>query len=769
MRSIALANALISTLLPTLFPLFAAPGGTASEWVSAGVGAELMERRQEGEAPAPAAQRCEYRRLAMGVEARLVLYAADQASADRAAERAFQRLAELEAAWSHWSSDSELTRLVLAAGRGPVAVSQDLLRALTLARGLAELSAGAFDPTGAPLYRLWSAAREAGQLPDPEELAEARARVGWRRLTINPGASTAELVEGTELDLGGIGKGLAADDVLELLRALDVPSALVEIGGDLALGDPPPGEPGWRIQAGSGRPGSPGELLYLAHCGVATSGDSEQALDIGGQRHSHLIDPQSGAAMTHGRTITVVAETGALADGLATACSVLDPDAAQQLLDRFPGALFLLEPAPGAEAPAWRSLFDGHSLAGWVTRGGRYDGAALWSVEDGVLVGRTDAAGEGGLIYTEELFSSFEIEFDVALDYPFDSGLFVRMLPPGEAPEAAAALPWSAPRPPRADLKGAQVTLDHRDGGEIAAIYADGFLMHNEAAAAHFRRGEWNRVRCRVTGFDFRIETWINGVSVGDYRLPAGSPGYAPYGRIGLQVHPADPALKDRCVRFRDIRLRELPHFDAADWSGWQDLFAGGLAGLEFSGGSEGYRLEDGILRVPSQGGGQVETRSLHQDFRMRAEFRLARMANSGLFLRALKGGANPAYSGHEVQLIDDLHWGPETGSPLLPYQTTGGLYGAFPPGPAKRFHPPGQWNLLEVLMQGQRLAVALNGQTLYDLDLSVLPADPPFPSRAPRGFLGWQRYGAPNVTLPFALEVRHWRVQDLPPAEPPR
>jgi hypothetical protein len=153
----------------------------------------------------------------------------------------------------------------------------------------------------------------------------------------------------------------------------------------------------------------------------------------------------------------------------------------------------------------------------------------------------------------------------------------------------------------------------------------------------------------------------------------------------------------------------------------------------------------------------------------MRAEFRLARLANSGLFLRALKGGANPAYSGHEVQLIDDLHWGPETGSPLLPYQTTGGLYGAFPPGPAKRFHPPGQWNLLEVLMQGQRLAVALNGQTLYDLDLSVLPADPPFPSRAPRGFLGWQRYGAPNVTLPFALEVRHWRVQDLPPAEPPR
>lgn len=761
MRSIALAVALLFPISPGLaaLPRPVVPGA------SAGAAAEVMERRQEGEATAPVAQRFEYRRAAMGVEARLVLYAGDRTRADQAAERAYQRLAELEQAWSHWRPDSELTRLVLAAGSGPVSVSPDLLRALTLARGMAEVSGGAFDPTGAPLYRLWSAARESGRLPSAEDLAEARGRVGWQRVEVDPATSTVRLQEGTELDLGGIGKGLAADDLLELLRALDVPSALVEIGGDLALGDPPPGEVGWRVSAGSGAPGAAGELLILARCGVATSGDRWQALERDGRRFSHLIDPQSGAALTHGETLTVVAETGAVADALATACSVLEPQEAQRLIDRFPGAVLYREAAPGAEPEPWIELFDGQSLTGWVTAGGRYDGAARWSVEDGALVGRTDEAGEGGLIYTEDFYSAFEIEFEVALDYPFDSGLFVRMLPPGAAPEAAAVGAWSAPRPPRADLKGAQVTLDHREGGEIAAIYADGFLMHNEAAAALFRRGEWNRVRCRVRGFDFRIETWINGSPAGDYQLPPGSPGYAPFGRIGLQVHPADAALKEQRARFRNIRLKELPHFDSEQWTAWSDPLAAGLAGLEFSGGSEGYRIEDGVLLMPAQGGGQVETRALHGDFCLRAEFRLARAANSGLFLRAAKDGSNPAYSGMEIQLIDDLHWEGESGGALLPYQTTGGLYGAFPPGPAKRFQPPGQWNLIEVLAQGQRLAVALNGRTLYDLDLSVIPADPSFAARAAAGFIGWQRYGASGVTTPFALEVRNWRILDLPPA----
>src|SRR5262245_66363172 len=165
----------------------------------------------------------------------------------------------------------------------------------------------------------------------------------------------------------------------------------------------------------------------------------------------------------------------------------------------------LAGPADDPVEPGFVPLFDGRTLTGWVERGGRYDGDADWRVEDGCIVGRQGPNGEGGLLYTERLYASCELRLEVKLDYPFDSGVFLRMVP---------------------DAKGAQVTLDWRDEGEIGAIYSDGFLAHNEAAKARFLRDEWNDLRVRCTGFDMRIEVWLDGEPIQDFELPAGSPGY---------------------------------------------------------------------------------------------------------------------------------------------------------------------------------------------------------------------------------------------------
>ena len=73
-------------------------------------------------------------------------------------------------------------------------------------------------------------------------------------------------------------------------------------------------------------------------------------------------------------------------------------------------------------------LFDGNTLAGWTTTGGRYDGKAVWTVEDSSLVGRTGEGQAGGLIYTERMYSSFELAMQVWIDHPFDSGVFTNML-----------------------------------------------------------------------------------------------------------------------------------------------------------------------------------------------------------------------------------------------------------------------------------------------------------------------------------------------------
>lgn len=415
--------------------------------------------------------------------------------------------------------------------------------------------------------------------------------------------------------------------------------------------------------------------------------------------------------------------------------------------------------SPAQEEPGFVPIFDGSSLEGWVTRGGRYDGDAAWSVEEGCIVGRQGPNGEGGLLYTERLYSGFEVRLEVKLDHPFDSGLFVRMAPEG---------------------KGAQVTLDWREGGEIGAIYSDGFLQHNEEGASRFRLDAWNDLRVRCTGFDMRLEVWLNGTKVTDFELPPDSPGYAPAGRIGLQVH--GERGDSGAARFRNLRVRQLPLFgqevftDKADGLlevtpfgqrlGWRPLFDGhSLEGWEVEGDADRFRAADGVLSFLARGGGgHLFTREDYTDFRLRLDFRTSRMANSGVFLRAARDGSNPAFSGCEVQILDDFDWETVTGTALKPWQFTGSLYGAVPTGERAALRPLGQWNTFEILYRAKRLAVALNGRTLYDVDTAALVPESgqPFAERAPTGFIGLQHHGSENVTDEVLVAFRNLFVQSL-------
>ena len=412
-----------------------------------------------------------------------------------------------------------------------------------------------------------------------------------------------------------------------------------------------------------------------------------------------------------------------------------------------------------AAEPAWRTLFDGKSLAGWVTKGGHYDGDAAWTIEDGALTGRVNAQGEGGLIYTAEPYSACDFACDVRMDFPFDSGIFLRMAPEG---------------------RGAQVTLDYRSDGEVAAIYSDAFLAHNETAKAKFKKDDWNHVEVRCTGFDMHLVVWLNGEMVTDYTVPQGSPGFTPRGLIGLQVHGGRDDPKTNKVQFKNIKVRERSIFDepgivpakdglltispVAAKQGWRSLTAKtGLADWETAGPTDGYKLENGVLSVPANDSGDIHTKEDFKDFKLRLDFKIARMANSGLYLRSARNSENPSFAGAEVQILDDFNWEKETSSTLLPYQFTGGLYGSVPAG-WKRYHPIGEWNTYEVLYQGNRLAVALNGLVLYDVDVTTVPVGEhkPFAERPKTGFIGFQRYGAPKVTDPYAAWFRNVFVLTL-------
>lgn len=253
----------------------------------------------------------------MGTLFRVTLYARDSAEARRAFDAAFAEARRLEASISDYHPDSELNRLCR---RSQDTVSRELFDVLLLARQVAANTAGAFDPTAGPLVRLWRVARKTGVLPDAAAIASARQQTGWEKIVLNRRGRRVKLTSAEmRLDLGGIGKGFAADRMLAELRRLGIRRALVAASGDLAIGDPPPGERGWRVGLGSG-----GSVELLRNCGVSTSGDSEQYAELGGVRYSHIIDPRSGWALRDSQPVTVVAKTASLADALATAGSV-DP------------------------------------------------------------------------------------------------------------------------------------------------------------------------------------------------------------------------------------------------------------------------------------------------------------------------------------------------------------------------------------------------------------------------------------------------------------
>jgi len=274
----------------------------------------------------------------MGADFRIVLYADNEKVANEAATSAFAEVERLNAILSDYDPKSDLSRLSETSGSGQhFPLSDDLFAVLDASQKLSRQTAGAFDITIGPCVRLWRIARFRKTFPLPEKLAEARKAVGFRHLNISHTKHTALLeVPNMMLDLGGIAKGYVADKALMVLRKRGIGSALVDAGGDLALGDPPPDRKGWRIEVGGLKhPDLP--VLELAHCAIATSGDVEQFVEIAGKRYSHLIDPSTGIGLTTRIQVAVVTSTGIQADSLASALSVLGTERGTKFVQKLSG------------------------------------------------------------------------------------------------------------------------------------------------------------------------------------------------------------------------------------------------------------------------------------------------------------------------------------------------------------------------------------------------------------------------------------------------
>lgn len=234
---------------------------------------------------------------------------------------------------SNWEPDSDISRYNAADANTWHALPDRFWIVLRCALDIAHASDGAYDPTIGPLVDAWGfgPAGRRSDAPPVTTLADARRRVGWRRITLRADGQRALQPGGIRLDLCAIAKGYAVDAVAARLQSCGIDSALVEVGGELyGYGRKPDGQP-WRViveaWAGDEHDEREARVLALDRLAIATSGDRWQHHESDGRIYSHTIDPRSGTPVQDAPSaVTVVGDDAMHADGWATALAVLGFD-----------------------------------------------------------------------------------------------------------------------------------------------------------------------------------------------------------------------------------------------------------------------------------------------------------------------------------------------------------------------------------------------------------------------------------------------------------
>lgn len=354
------------------------------------------------------------------------------------------------------------------------------------------------------------------------------------------------------------------------------------------------------------------------------------------------------------------------------------------------------QPAPSASRAAY-SLFDGKTLNGWTIENG-----CQVTVDNGTIL----LKGGNGWLRSDHTYGDFalHVEWKAEKKADYDSGIYVRTLPPG------------SPFPRRSY----QINLLQGQEGALKA------LPKAVVPAGLVRPGEWNAFDVTVVGNT--IELQING-----------KPAYKavglkhPRGYIGLQCE----VIKGGEFRFRNLHVVEFDHeplFNGRDFAGW--------TGVEGSA-EKCWKVDQGTLLCTGEKGPWLRTAKQYGDFNLRLEYRLSPGGNSGLFVRVPADGlhhrpntdAPPA--GFEVQILDDRA---KEYAKLKDYQYTASIYdivGAHP----RVGRQPGEWNSLEINCRGQQIAITHNGTNVVQATGEKYPL---LNWRQTSGYLGLQNHSTP-------------------------
>ena len=262
----------------------------------------------------------------MGNRFEISVVAADEAWANDMIALAVNEIKRIEAQLTTFRDDSETNLINANAGIEPVAVSDEIFRIIERSLRISSLTQGAFDISyGSIDKRLWNFDTNMDALPDPDTAKKMVRLVNYKNILLDKEKQTVFLKnEGMRIGFGGIGKGYAAEKAKELLKKNGVISGIVNASGDLAAWGYQPGGKPWTV--GIVHPDFkefPFSYMNISDMAIATSGNYEKYISIGGKKYSHTIHPRTGLPVTGIKSVSVISTNAEICDALTTPVMVM--------------------------------------------------------------------------------------------------------------------------------------------------------------------------------------------------------------------------------------------------------------------------------------------------------------------------------------------------------------------------------------------------------------------------------------------------------------
>jgi len=247
----------------------------------------------------------------------------DTQEGSAAYKASWERLEDIAWRMNVLDERSDVARINNSSG-DPVLVGADTYTVLKHSQEYSRVTKGTFDITVWPLIDLWKQSAKSNTFPTNEQIQKARRAVGADNIQLLPNNFVKRNNPGTRIDLGGIAKGYAIDEVARIFREHGISSFFIDAGGDILVGGQNCSGKPWRVGIRDPRDKSTIiDIVEVIDGAVATSGNYEQYFTIGNERWSHIIDPHSGFPQRNVISSTVIAPTAMEADALATALCVL--------------------------------------------------------------------------------------------------------------------------------------------------------------------------------------------------------------------------------------------------------------------------------------------------------------------------------------------------------------------------------------------------------------------------------------------------------------